>query len=157
MGKITIENLKQYFGTMNHPNGGWPTGLGMALLEIKQENNMDENETKKENQENENMTILPKILSGNTNDYLDPVMPMDQSSSNQNNQDDLDPFIMPTPTTSWIQLALTSKKKAQMAAAAPQQQKNQKNLMKGDLTSTSMESMQISDEDESKSMSSSIN
>merc|ERR1712150_270233 len=117
----------------------------------------DENETKKENQENENMTILPKILSGNTNDYLDPVMPMDQSSSNQNNQEDLDPFIMPTPTTSWIQLALTSKKKAQMAAAAPQQQKNQKILMKGDLTSTSMESMQISDEDESKSMSSSIN
>ena len=70
--------------------------MDMALLEIKQENNMDENETKK-NQENENMTILPKkevILSGNTNDYLDPVMPMDQSSSNQNNQDDLDPFIM---------------------------------------------------------------
>jgi hypothetical protein len=74
-----------------------PTLMDMALLEIKQENNMDENETKKENQENENMTILPKkevILSGNTNDYLDPVIPMDQSSSNQNNQDDLDPFIM---------------------------------------------------------------
>ena len=68
--------------------------MDMALLEIKQENNIDENETKKENQENENMTILPKILSGNTNDYLDPVMPMDQSSSNQNNQEDLDPFIM---------------------------------------------------------------
>jgi hypothetical protein len=74
-----------------------PTLMDMALLEIKQENNMDENETKKENQGNENMTILPKkevILSGNTNDYLDPVVPMDQSSSNQNNQDDLDPFIM---------------------------------------------------------------
>ena len=71
--------------------------MDMALLEIKQENNMDENETKKENQENKNLTILPKkevILSGNTNDYLDPVMPMDQSSSNQNNQEDLDPFIM---------------------------------------------------------------
>ena len=68
--------------------------MDMALLEIKQENNMDENETKKENQENENMTILPKILSGNTNDYLDPVMPMDQTPSNQNNQEDLDPFIM---------------------------------------------------------------
>ena len=70
--------------------------MDMALLEIKQENNMDENETKK-NQENENMTILPKkevILSGNTNDYLDPVIPMDQTSSNQNNQEDLDPFIM---------------------------------------------------------------
>ena len=71
--------------------------MDMALLEIKQENNMDENETKKENQGNENMTILPKkevILSGNTNDYLDPVIPMDQTSSNQNNQEDLDPFIM---------------------------------------------------------------
>ena len=41
-------------------------------------------------------------------------------------------FFRPTPTTSWIQLALTSKKKAQMAAAAPQQQKNQKILMKGE-------------------------
>merc|ERR1712203_1027984 len=114
---------------------------------------------KKENQENENenLTILPKkevILSGNTNDYLDPVIPMDQTSSNQNDQEDLHPFTMPTPTTSWIQLALTSKKKAQMAAASPQQQKKQKCLIKGDLTSTSMENMQISDEDESKSMSS---
>ena len=71
--------------------------MDMALLEIKQENNMDENETKKENQENENLTILPKkdvILSSDTNDYLDPVIPMDQTSSNQNNQEDLDPFIM---------------------------------------------------------------
>ena len=62
-----------------------PTLMDMALLEIKQENNMDENETKKENQENKNLTILPKkevILSGNTNDYLDPE-PMDQTSSNQ--------------------------------------------------------------------------
>merc|ERR1719203_2455332 len=125
-----------------------PTLMDMALLEIKQENNMEENET---------LTILPKkevILSSDTNDYLDPVIPMDQTSSNQNNQEDLDPFIMPTPTTSWIQLALTSKKKAQMSAASPQQQKNQKFLIKGDLTSTSMENMQISDEDESKSMSS---
>merc|ERR1712008_313971 len=141
---------------------GDPTLMDMALLEIKQENDMDENEIKKENQENENenLTILPPkkevILSGNTNDYLDPVMPMDQTS-NQNNQEDLHPFTMPTPTTSWIQLALTSKKKAQMAAALPQQQRNQNFAIKGDLTSTSMESMQISDEDESKSMSSSIN
>merc|ERR1711935_859730 len=128
-----------------------PTLMDMALLEIKKEN---------QENENENLTILPKkeeILSGNTNDYLDPVMPMDQTSSNQNNQEDLHPFTMPTPTTSWIQLALTSKKKAQMAAALPQQQRNQNFAIKGDLTSTSMESMQISDEDESKSMSSSIN
>merc|ERR1711935_698319 len=122
----------------------------------------DENEIKKEikKENQENLTILPKkeeILSGDTNDYLDPVMPMDQTSSNQNNQEDLHPFTMPTPTTSWIQLALTSKKKAQMAAALPQQQRNQNFAIKGDLTSTSMESMQISDEDESKSMSSSIN
>merc|ERR1719491_1883711 len=139
-----------------------PTLMDMALLEIKQENNIDENEIKKKNQENENenLTILPKkevILSGNTNDYLDPVYPMDQTSSNQNDQEDLHPFTMPTPTTSWIQLALTSKKKAQMAAASPQHQKNPNFLIKGDLTSTSMENMQISDEDESKSMSSSIN
>ena len=76
-----------------------PTLMDMALLEIKQENNIDENETKKENQENENenLTILPKkevILSGNTNDYLDPVIPMDQTSSNQNDQEDLHPFTM---------------------------------------------------------------
>ena len=73
--------------------------MDMALLEIKQENNIDENETKKENQENENenLTILPKkevILSGNTNDYLDPVIPMDQTSSNRNDQEDLHPFTM---------------------------------------------------------------
>ena len=71
--------------------------MDMALLEIKQENNMDENETKKENQENENLTILPKkevILSSDTNDYLDPVIPMDQTSSNQNDQEDLHPFTM---------------------------------------------------------------
>ena len=70
--------------------------MDMALLEIKQENNINENEIKKENQENENLTtILPKkeisLQSGNTNDYLDPVMPMDQTSSNQ---EELHPFQM---------------------------------------------------------------
>ena len=41
-------------------------------------------------------------------------------------------FFRPTPTTSWIQLALTSKKKAQMAAALPQQQRNQNFAIKGE-------------------------
>ena len=41
-------------------------------------------------------------------------------------------FFRPTPTTSWIQLALTSKKKAQMAAAAPSQQKYQKIVKKSE-------------------------
>jgi hypothetical protein len=54
---------------------------------------------------------------------------------------ELHPFTMPTPTTSWIQLALTSKKKAQQQKSIPTLSD------KRDTTSTSMEKMQISDDE----------
>jgi len=70
------------------------------------------------NEETKEMIPSSQGVSTNQSDYLDldPMVAMDTSPST-----DLHPFTMPTPTTSWIQLALTSKKKAQMAASVQQQ------------------------------------
>jgi timeless protein len=100
------------------------------------------------NEETKEMIHSPAAPTTNQSDLsplaaMDPLVAMDTSPST-----DLHPFTMPTPTTSWIQLALTSKKKSQMAAST-QQQKSVPNPLSDKIEndSMSMEKMQISDDE----------
>merc|ERR1712083_185561 len=91
----------------------------------------------------ETKEMIPSSMGVSTKQSdADTLVAMDTSPSTE-----VHPFTMPTPTTSWIQLAKTSKKKSQIAAST-QEQKSASTLSENnDKDSVSMEKMQISDDE----------
>jgi timeless protein len=93
----------------------------------------------------ETKEMIPSPLEASTKQSeSDPLVAMDTLPDPGT---DLHPFTMPTPTTSWIQLALTSKKKAKKESSAQEQKILPTLSEKRDTTSTSMEKMSISDDE----------
>merc|ERR1719266_108867 len=101
-----------------------------SLLEISLFSNEETKET------------IPSSMGVSTKQSdADTLVAMDTSPSTE-----VHPFTMPTPTTSWIQLAKTSKKKSQIAAPIQEQKSASTLSEKIDKDSVSMEKMQISDD-----------